>query len=121
MAPEIEPAVARRSRRCKARRLFLERHPPPRTEGRPLVSPGISGVWGRPANLCEMVGVPMAFGMGHGFSQVYSAGIRLLSGLVAHERHCYRLSRLACAASRCRVRRFIRLVPRRDIVVPLFV
>ena len=26
----------------------------------------------------------MAFGMGHGFSQVYSAGIRLLSGLVAH-------------------------------------
>jgi hypothetical protein len=83
MAPEIEPAVARRSRRCNARRLFLERHPPPRTEGRPLVSPGISGVWGRPANLCEMVGVPMAFGMGHGFPQVCSAGIRLLSG-VAH-------------------------------------
>ena len=38
MAPEIEPAVARRSRRCNARRLFLERYPPPRSEGSPLVS-----------------------------------------------------------------------------------
>jgi organic hydroperoxide reductase OsmC/OhrA len=33
MAPEIEPAVARRSRRCNARRLFL--HPPPRHAGAP--------------------------------------------------------------------------------------
>jgi len=33
MAPEIEPAVARRSRRCNARRLFL--HPPPRCVGEP--------------------------------------------------------------------------------------
>jgi hypothetical protein len=33
MAPEIEPAVARRSRRRNARRLFL--HPPPRHVGEP--------------------------------------------------------------------------------------
>jgi hypothetical protein len=38
------------------------------TLGSPLVRPGFAGVWGSSANLCDLIGVPRAFGGHFGLS-----------------------------------------------------